>query len=228
MQNENAPLMRRVVRWGLNELYTHFAFAYDAVSVLVSRGEWRTWTRAAIPFVQGARVLEIAFGTGNLHLDLYDAGFTPIGIDLSPNMHAVTQAKFRAQKRTMPRLARAHVQALPFSDASFSTLVMTFPPGFVYDSGAMQELWRVLQARGVLLWVDAPQFYPRDTPSRILSWLFQTTGGCADPEPDEIARLLQNSHDGALWRMWHWRVERVESKYSAVHVFIGTKNANPN
>lgn len=222
--NANTRTIRRVVRWGLDELYTHLAFAYDWVSVCVSRGEWRAWTRAAIPFIQGTRVLEIAFGTGNLHLDLYAAGITPSGIDLSPQMHALTQKKFRAQKKGRPRLVRARVQQLPFPDAHFSSLVMTFPPGFVQDLEALREMWRVLEPRGVLLWVDAPQIYPRDPWSRFLKWLFQTTGGCANAETDEIAVMLREAHGRALEKMFAWRTARVELRHSAVHVFIGTKN----
>lgn len=215
--------LRRLIRLSLNQLYTNFAFVYDTVSMLVSRGEWRTWTRASIPFIQGTRVLEIAHGTGNLHLDLDAAGFKPTGIDLSPQMGALTRKKFRARALPPPRLVRTRVQTLPFPDASFSTLIMTFPPGFVYDLDAMRELWRVLEPRGALLWVDAPYIYPRDPWSRFLDWMFAITGGCANPETDEIGRLLRESHGGALWHMWRWRIERVESKYSAVHVFVGVK-----
>jgi ubiquinone/menaquinone biosynthesis C-methylase UbiE len=211
----------------LNQLYTRFAFAYDWVSSIVSRGEWRAWTRAAIPFVRGTRILEIAFGTGNLHLDLYGAGYTPFGIDRSPEMGALTQKKFRAQGRPLPRLVRTVVQQLPFSDASFSSLIMTFPPGFVYDIEAMQELWRVLEPRGVLLWVDAPDLYPVDAWSRFLRWLFITTDGCATPNENAITTLLRETHEGALYKMWDWRVEQIPAKSSAVHVFIGTKNESP-
>jgi ubiquinone/menaquinone biosynthesis C-methylase UbiE len=221
----NSPV-RRATRWALHQLYTRFAFAYDFVSTLVSRGEWRAWTRAAIPFLRGTRVLEIAHGTGNLHLDLYDAGYAPIGVDLSANMGALTQQKFRAQKNLVPRLVRARVPELPFPDAYFSALVMTFPPAFVNDLEALRELWRVLESRGALLWVDAPQMYPRDAWGRFLNWLFQTTGGCANPETDDITSLLRESHNGVLAQMWTWRVERVEFKESAVHVFIGNKNEN--
>ena len=222
MTPHRSPL-RRLVRWGLNQLYTRFAFAYDRVSRIVSRGEWREWTRAAIPFIRGTRILEIAFGTGNLHLDMYDAGCAPIGIDLSPNMHALTQAKFRAAGRALPSLVRARVQQLCFDDASFSSLVMTFPPGFVYDPDAMRELWRVLEPDGVLLWVDAPLIHPRDIVGRVLHWLFVSTGGCANAETDELMTLLREAHDGALWDVWKWRVEAIELKYSRVHVFCGTK-----
>lgn len=222
--------LRTIVRWGLQQLYTRFAFAYDAVSILVSRGEWRDWTRAAIPFLRGTRILEVAFGTGNLHLDLYAAGYSPVGIDLSPEMGALTQEKFRARTRlrehALPRLVRTRVQTLPFTANTFSSLVMTFPPGFTYDLDAMRELWRVLEPQGVLLWADAPLLYPRDGWSRFLAWLFSTTGGCANAETDEIMTLLHQAHDGAFWQMWTWHVEPIEFKYSRVHVFVGTKNAN--
>lgn len=227
LASEKGSLSRRVVRWGLNLLYTRFAFAYDAVSTIVSRGEWHDWTRAAIPFLVGSRILEVAFGTGNLHLDLYRAGYSPIGIDLSPNMHAVTREKFR-REQDYPRLVRSRVQALPFASGYFSSLVMTFPPGFVYDLEAMRELWRVLEPRGALVWVDSPLIYPRDAWSRFLHWLFGYTGGCGNVESDEIGTLLRESHGGALGRMWKWRVEQVELKYSRVHVFVGTKNENAN
>lgn len=224
-----ASPIRALTRWGLNQLYTRCAFGYDWVSAVVSRGEWRAWTQAAIPFVRGTRILEIAFGTGNLHLDLHRAGYTPVGIDLSPEMGALTQKKFHAQThvpRTPPRLVRSRVQHLPFPDASFSSLVMTFPPGFVRDLDAMQEMWRVLEPRGVLLWVDAPRLHPRDLWSRFLSRLFVLTGGCANPETDEITTLLREAHDRALSRLWTWRAERVELTYSTIYVFIGTKNAS--
>lgn len=221
-------LSRRLVRWGLRLLYTRFAFAYDAVSAAVSRGEWRDWTRATIPFLQGTRILELAFGTGNFHLDLYSAGFTPVGIDLSPSMHAVTRGKFRHSRRGMPRLAQARVQELPFPDGAFSSLVMTFPPGFVYDLNAMRELWRVAEVRGRLVWVDAPMIYPRDAWSSFLHWLFAYTGEDSGAGTNEIMTLLRKTHEGQLWTMWTWRVEPVELRYSRVHVFVGTKNETAN
>jgi SAM-dependent methyltransferase len=166
--------------------------------------------------------LEVAFGTGNLHLDLHAAGYAPVGIDLSPQMHAVTRAKFRAAGRGMPRLARARAQALPFADGGFSTVVMTFPPGFVREQGAMPELWRVLEPGGSLLWVDAPLVYPRDAASRWLGWLFGVTGGCAGK--DEIADLLRETEGGTEEGMFRWRVEPVERARSRIHVFVGIKN----
>src|SRR5581483_1666653 len=140
-------LTRRLMRFAFDQFYNRFAFTYDVVSAVVSRGEWRSWTRAGIPYLRGSRILEVAFGTGNLQLDLHAAGYRPFGIDLSPNMHAITRSKFRAAG-SLPRLVRGDVRALPFAAGAFSSLIVTFPPGFMSDPAAAAELGRVLERSG--------------------------------------------------------------------------------
>lgn len=189
------------------------------VSRIVSRGEWRAWTRAAIPFLRGTRILEIAFGTGDLHQDLHDAGYVPIGIDLSPYMLEITRRKF--QKRgIVPRLARADVCALPFPDNFFSSLVMTFPPGFIFNPAAMLEMYRVLEPEGVLVWVDAAYVEPRDLWSRFINQAFALTG-TGTPAKLRTAALDAAHAAGATWA---WRAETVASPTSRVQVFIPVKN----
>ena len=174
----------RLLRLAFHLFYNPFAFTYDFVSAVVSRGRWRAWTRAAIPCLTGTRILEIPCGTGNLLLDLRAAGYAPVGVDLSASMLGITRKKFvgvrhsqrRGLKRSQPwdvqaaisenqtlanaspLLVRARAQALPFSDDAFDSVVMTFPPGFVYDPSAFAELRRVLDERGRLIWVDGARF----------------------------------------------------------------------
>jgi ubiquinone/menaquinone biosynthesis C-methylase UbiE len=206
------------IRFAFDQFYNRFAFTYDAVSAVVSRGEWRAWTRAALPFVRGTRVLEIAFGTGNLHLDLHAAGYVPVGIDLSPYMHAITSKKFRA-RNILPRLARANVSALPFPSDFFSTLVMTFPPGFVFNPAAVSEMHRVLEHQGVLVWVDAAEMDAGDMWDRLINGAFQITGTGlpADAREQVLQAELQ---EGARWT---WRVETVRARASSVRVIIASK-----
>lgn len=213
----------RVFRFAFHQLYNQFAFTYDKFSDVVSRGEWWTWTRAGIPFLRGTRVLEVASGSGNLHLDLYDAGYVPIGVDLSPHMLDITQRKFLALKSIIPRLVRSNAKQLPFPSAYFSSLMMTFPPGFVFDAEAMGEFWRVLEPQGILIWVDAPYLYSRDLWSRMMNAAYSVTGVCAKPGVESVWRALREVDNGALMRMWDWRVEAIENPHSRIHVFLATK-----
>lgn len=211
--------MRRAeLEFAFEQFYTRFAFTYDAVSAIVSRGAWRAWIRAALPFVRGPRVLELAFGTGNLQVDLYAAGLNPYGIDLSPQMLGLARQKLRA--RGLPaRLARADVCALPFPSNFFSTLVMTFPPGFVFNPQALYEMWRVLEPQGRLVWVDAAFLESKDWYTRLLNRAFQITGGGADQT--RRAHILDAARaDGAPW---HWRIETARLRASSVHIFIASK-----
>ncbi len=173
-------LLRRVLvpllRFAFRLFYNPFAFTYDWVSAFVSRGRWRAWTRASIPRVAGPRVLEVAFGTGALLLDLCAAGYAPVGIDLSPSMIRITSGKLR-QANARAKILRTRVQALPFPNGAFDTVVMTFPPGFTFDPQALAEMRRVLDDRGRLLWVDAGRLLPRDLTSRLLNRAFDAVGG---------------------------------------------------
>ncbi|MGE5141719.1 MAG: class I SAM-dependent methyltransferase [Rudaea sp.] len=215
------------VRFFYRHLYNRLAFSYDAVSVMVSRGEWRAWARSAIPFLQGPRVLEVACGTGSLEVDLYSRGFEPIGLDLSPFMLEQTRSKLRRSGHPAV-LVRARVQMLPFRAASFDSLVMTFPPGFVTDEEAMQEMHRVLAPGGRLVWVDAPYLSPRDPWSRFLNWAYRlANGGPLEEQSDEEPRREDRSsiQNWLPRNGWDWRVERIKMPASEIHVLIANKEA---
>lgn len=211
-----------LLRFAFYHFYNRFAFTYDVVSATVSRGDWRAWTCAAIPFVRGPRVLEVAFGTGDLHLELYKAGYQPLGVDLSPYMLSIAREKFR-RAGSKPHLVRANVRQLPFPKNHFTTVVMTFPPGLAHDPAAMRELHRVLAPGCRLVWVDAPLLEPRDGWGRFLNWAFRQTGGCADPDAQAVMNEIRDTDARAFELDWSWRVEPIQLARSRVHVFIGTK-----
>ncbi len=207
-------LLRPLLLLAYHLLYHQLAFTYDIVSALVSRGRWRDWTRAAIPHIAGARVLELPIGTGNLHLDLRAAEYKLIGVDLSPAMVNITRGKFRrAQKNAA--LARARAQALPFANASFDSIVMTFPAAFVHDARTFQEFFRVLDARGRVIWVDAAHLTTRGWLSRLVNSVYGAFGGRPAYETT-MTRLLAQAGFAA-------RVEIVADDVSAVSVAIGIK-----
>ncbi len=209
------PLWRAFIRFAFHHFYHTFAFTYDFVSAVVSRGHWRTWTRAAIPYIKGKRVLEMPCGTGNLLLDLCAAHFTPIGVDLSPAMLRITQRKFRHASITAP-LLRARAQALPFASATFDSITMTFPPGFVTEPSVWLELARVLRNEGRLIWVDGGRLVPRDRWSRVLDRALDAVNTGAPPLADLARALLARAG-------FHTQFEIIRDETSVVTVIVATK-----
>lgn len=150
-------LYATLIRWAFQRLYYECAWTYDAVAWLVSRGLWRNWTLAALPYLQG-RVLELGCGTGYVqhalaltHPDL------AVGIDSSPQMLALTRRRLRGTVQP-PQLAQAVAQALPFAAQSFDSVLATFPTEYVLHPATILELCRVLDSRGRLVIVDAATF----------------------------------------------------------------------
>ncbi|MGE5139901.1 MAG: methyltransferase domain-containing protein, partial [Rudaea sp.] len=146
------------------------------------------------------------------------AGFSPFGIELSPFMVDITQAKLHT-RGLAPALVRGRAQALPFPGSIFDSVIMTFPPGFVSDTLVLKELERVLAKGGCVLWVDAPYLFPRDLWSRFLNWALSVSGGQPGrslPGPAEWQGQLRN------WAAagWSWHVERVERPRSIIHVIV--------
>lgn len=206
------------LRLAFHLFYNSFAFTYDWVSALVSRGQWRAWTRAALPYLRGTRVLDIPAGTGNLLLDLRAAGYCAIGADLSAAMLNITRAKFRRHAAHAP-IVRARVQQLPFAARAFDAITLTFPPGFVREPRAWAELARVLSDDGRLIWVDAARLAPRDAWSRALNRALDAVGGSGIPFYDFARTLLASVGLDA-------RVERVQNATSCVMVVSVTKRRN--
>jgi len=167
-------LWYRFVKFAFFHFYNEFAWTYDLVSRLVSRGKWHDWQRAALPEVRGDRVLEVAFGTGNLLWDLVTEGHHCAGVDLSPYMARFTARKFRRRGREAP-ICRARVQELPFRDVTFDSAVATFPDYFILDPVAQEEMARVLVPGGRLVVVEGGRFLKEDLWSRLLNWAFRVT-----------------------------------------------------
>ena len=139
-----ARLTHHIYAWACKRLYREFAFSYDLVSFMISFGRWSYWRRLSMDYVRGARVLEIGFGTGELLSELARRGYEVAGVDSSPAMQRITYAKLR--RRGLSGLHfQALVQALPFGDGYFDTIVATFPAEYILDASALAECARVLR-----------------------------------------------------------------------------------
>jgi len=148
----------------------------------VSMGQWRSWQRAALPYLRGQQVLEVAHGTGNMLLDLISLGFHPVGLDLSPAMSRIAATKLRRRLRThqLPApLTRGSVFALPFANQSFQSILSTFPTEFMVDPQVVAEFQRVLLPGGAFVCVPAAQITGLGPADRWAAWLFRVTGQSA-------------------------------------------------
>lgn len=177
-------LWHSFVRLAFRRFYNEFAWTYDLVSRVVSRGRWQAWQRAALPEIRGSKVLELAFGTGNLLWDMVEEGYQCAGIDLSPYMVGITARKFRRRGSNAP-ICQARAQQLPFPDVAFDSLVATFPDYFILDRAAQEEIARVLVPGGRLIIVDGGHILKEDAWGRFLNWAFRIT---LSRRTEEVAR----------------------------------------
>jgi ubiquinone/menaquinone biosynthesis C-methylase UbiE len=175
----------RLIKFGFRLLYNEMAFTYDTVSEVVSLGEWRCWQRASLKHLKvdpGARVLELAHGTGNLQIDLLTMGYHTIGYDLSPYMGRIAQRKLTAQNLPA-RLTRGMAQQLPFAHASFSAVISTFPTNFILMPETLREVYRVLTPDGLFIIV----------PNGVLS-----SGGAVEAGLEALYRITGQRENGAF------------------------------
>ena len=140
----------RLYLWACHRLYNEFAWTYDWASWLVSLGQWWGWRKAALDYLVGPRVLEVGFGTGDLLIEMALQGWDVHGLELSPAMHRITARKMRRCGVWAPRV-RGLIQAMPFPDRAFNSIVSTFPAEFIIQPPAWQEFGRVLAPGGRLI-----------------------------------------------------------------------------
>ncbi len=229
--NAHSPLIRAwtgIVRFGFRLLYNEFAFTYDTVSKVVSFGAWRCWGRAGLKHLNAAAgdaVLEIAHGTGDIHVDLHAAGYRVIGIDLSPNMGKIASRKLRKQG-IIPALARGKAQALPFASESFAAVISTFPAEFIVAPETLREVNRVLRPGGRFVIVPNAMFTSKDAGTSALDFLYRITGQRTGPSDEARAR---HSFDlASLFAPYGFDTHALEEvcPRSLVTVIIAEKRAN--
>lgn len=189
------PMLKRVRgnlrRVAFEGLYSRFAWAYDWVSRTFFLGQWRVWQRAAIPHLQGPRVLEVGMGTGDLQLDLLKAGYETYGVDLSPQMLSQAARKVRRYKVRNFKACRARAQALPFPTGYFDSVVSTFPSDYISDAATLREIARVLHAGGRMVVVPGGWLTPRGAKGKVVGAVERAVYGARVEASQPIERQTQ-------------------------------------
>ena len=133
------------------ELFRGLPRRYDALSSALSFGQDPRWRRALVAAVApppGARVLDVATGTGMVTAELLArCDCTVVGIDQSAEMLAAARARFAGDERV--ELIDGEAERLPFADHSFDALTFTYLLRYVDDPAAtIRELARVVKPGG--------------------------------------------------------------------------------
>lgn len=141
---------------GSGLMFDRIAKRYDLLNRVNSLGLDQSWRRAllqALKLEAGLRVLDLATGTADLPIAFLKAepGLqSVVGLDPSLGMLDVAKAKLR-ERALLDKvsLVEGDAQALPFDDASFDRISMSFGIRNVPDRDlALREMRRVLAPGG--------------------------------------------------------------------------------
>jgi demethylmenaquinone methyltransferase/2-methoxy-6-polyprenyl-1,4-benzoquinol methylase len=133
------------------ELFAPLGPTYERYARVLSLGQDPRWRRFLVSRVEagpGDEVLDVATGTGAVARELLrQKGCAVVGVDQSPEMLAVA----REHLPTTVKLVEASAERLPFEDASFDALTVTYLLRYVDDPGAtLAELARVVRPGGTV------------------------------------------------------------------------------
>jgi demethylmenaquinone methyltransferase / 2-methoxy-6-polyprenyl-1,4-benzoquinol methylase len=189
-------------------LFAPLGPTYDRYARLLSFGQdprWRRFLVARIP--AGSRVLDVATGTGAVAAELVARGCTVVGLDQSPEMLAVARERLAGDVE----FVEGRAEALPFADASFDALTVTYLLRYVDDPEAtLRELARVVRPGGTLAMLEfaVPHGAWRPLWELYVRVGLPAAGRAISPGWHEVGRFLGPSirsfharHDlVALWR----------------------------
>ena len=131
-------------------MFDDVASRYDVTNDVLSLGQDRLWRRAVVEACAaepGQRVLDIAAGTGTSSEPFADSGADVVPADFSLGMLRVGH-----RRRSDLGFTAADAMRLPFADASFDVVTMSFGLRNVADPHvALREFLRVTRPGGRLV-----------------------------------------------------------------------------
>lgn len=139
----------------VREMFEGIAGRYDLLNHILSGNVDKRWRRVLTERLSGFRVdqpvLDVACGTGDLSLELHQAGRTKVvGIDFCRPMLAIAKSKADARNAKIPFI-EGDALSLPFDDGSFALVTIAFGLRNLSSvEHGVKELFRVLEPGGRL------------------------------------------------------------------------------
>ena len=145
----------------VEDLFAAVAPRYDLINDLQSFGLHRVWKRRLVRLASvrpGENALDVCCGTGDVAFALVRAGAETTGFDFSAPMLDVARRRAAAlpgSTRAVPRFIQGDALSLPFADASFDVVTISYGLRNLADiDRGLSELTRVLRPGGRLLVLD--------------------------------------------------------------------------
>ena len=152
-----APRLRKLL---FETLYKN-KYLYRFASSVPFAGQWRVWQRLVLSRIRGHDVLELGCGLGDLLVDMSEAGYLCLAVEQSPQMVKATRDTLQRRKLDKEvTVIQGSAQHLPFSNASFDTVISTFPSEYIYDPDTIAEVARVLRQGGRLIVIEGANLLP--------------------------------------------------------------------
>jgi demethylmenaquinone methyltransferase / 2-methoxy-6-polyprenyl-1,4-benzoquinol methylase len=177
------------------ELFAPLGPTYERYARVLSLGQDPRWRRFLVSRVHagpGDRVLDVATGTGAVAAELLrQKRCTVVGVDQSPEMLAVAR-----QHVPDVELVEASAESLPFEDASFDALTVTYLLRYVDDPGAtLAELARVVRPGGTIASLEfaVPRGAWRPLWRIYVDAVLPAAGRVVSPAWHEVGRFLSGS-----------------------------------
>lgn len=147
---------------------------FDKIAQIIQAGGAEFIERLQI--APGARVLDVACGSGNLAFPAARAGAIVTGVDIATNL--LETARNRAQNEGVQiQFDEGDAEALPYADASFDEVVTMFGAMFAPQPILVAaELARVCRSGGRLAMANW-------TPAGFVGQVFKVTGRYVPPPP---------------------------------------------
>ncbi len=221
-------LITRFMRFFFYHFYHTFAWTYDVVAAIVSIGRWNDWIKVSLPFIQGARILEIGYGTGQLQRTLRESSpsFKPdpkrlaVGLDESKQMANLAKRRLQKAGPVEFNLTRGLAQSLPFPAQVFDTVISTFPSEYIFDTRTLSDVYRILGNGGRFIVLPAAWIVGRKIQDRLASWLFRVTGETPRNIHEIIANRAVHPLEQAGFKV---DVQELEVRSSLVMVIVAIK-----
>ena len=206
------------------ELFAPLGPTYDRYARLLSFGQdprWRSFLASRIEAGPGDTVLDVATGTAAVAIELARShGCRVAGVDQSAEMLAAGRRRVRAAGlESAIELREARAEELPFEDAAFDGLTVTYLLRYVDDPpAALRELARVVRPGGRIAMLDF--FVPGGAVARA-SWegyvrvALPLLGRAISPGWGSVGSFLGPSIRG-FWK--RWPLERLLAAWSGAGI----------